>query len=621
LGTIHDKCRRILLGSKETERLQSIEKMSSERDMSSHRFDPTFEMTAHQTHLMQDVEMFDAIGSEPVIRPVLDELKTGGGAAFVKRILSDPVISADTLRERQALLRAVEARLPELRVQTATLGANEGHFAWLIEHVNDAEGRQVLDVAFWKTALLRRLNSSPWALRAVNLYRMILSPFLGILTPLIYVVVPFFVLRYKLGLAIPFGMFLRMFVRSIFSSSSVFDAMPSIFGQKVKWTYLLFTMLFYFQGVFNSIEIAIAVGRACSIVDERVRACSEYIRATEEALQVLDGGGIAAFFPEICAKTECSCFECVDRCTLPLIFRDFGKTLTALNSVVQGDDKVRAELLGIAHVGHAIDCVVAFAEVRVKMDMCYVEYGVANKGVSMVGVVHPSIPNPVANTVDLGANIVLTGPNAGGKSTLLKSILISAIFAQSTGTAFCRSMAMDRPYQHIASHINIPDCKGKESLFEAEMNRAFDLLKTAKSTAAGGRVLIVMDELLSSTNPVEGMSGAYAIASSLSQLAHVDALISTHFPFMARLERTTARLPKPFENHKMDVQLNANARFSYLYRLSRGVSKQYIAIELLAEKGFDPDIIRLATETKDFINRMASLASQKIKEAQQNQLP
>ena len=623
IGAIHDRCRRVLLGSKETERFQSIEKMSSERDLSKYcekAFFRVFETTADQDRLMRDVEMFDAVGSEPVVRPLLDELKTKGGAAFVKSVLNSPTTqTAETLVERQAALRLVEARLPDLRPLASVLGECEGRFAWLIEHADDAEGRQVLDVAFWKTALLRNLNGSPGALRAVNLYRMIVSPVLGVLTPLLYVIVPFFVLRYKLGLSVPFGLFLRLFVKSIFSSSSIFDSMPSIFGQKIKWTYLLFTSLFYFQGIFNSVEIAVAVGRACSIVDERVQACSDYVRATEEALAAIGGPkSLSAFFPILVlqdGRIECEAVEGVERCALPLLFRDFGKTLAALDKVVRGDDEVRGQLLRVAHVGHAIDCLVAFAEVRAKFDMCYVGFSPTEATTTrMDGLVHPSITAPVANAVDLGANVVLTGPNAGGKSTLLKSILISAVFAQTTGTAFCRSMTLGQPYRHIASHINIPDCKGKESLFEAEMNRAFEVLRIAKS-AASGRVLIVMDELLSSTNPVEGMSGAYAIAASLAQLAHVDALVSTHFPFMARLERTTARLPKPFVNRKMDVLRKATGSFTYPYKLTAGVSKQYIAIELLAEKGFDPEIVRLAVETKDFINRMASIACAKVKRA------
>ena len=68
----------------------------------------------------------------------------------------------------------------------------------------------------------------------------------------------------------------------------------------------------------------------------------------------------------------------------------------------------------------------------------------------------------------------------------------------------------------INTYLNIPDCKNKESLFEAEMHRSRDYLNKLKELGEQDFSFIVMDEIFSSTNPEEGISGAYAICNKLS---------------------------------------------------------------------------------------------------------
>ena len=67
-------------------------------------------------------------------------------------------------------------------------------------------------------------------------------------------------------------------------------------------------------------------------------------------------------------------------------------------------------------------------------------------------------------------NILITGPNAGGKSTFIKSIAINILLSQTICLSYCDKIELT-PYYYIASQMNIVDNKGYESLFEAEMNR------------------------------------------------------------------------------------------------------------------------------------------------------
>jgi DNA mismatch repair protein MutS len=214
----------------------------------------------------------------------------------------------------------------------------------------------------------------------------------------------------------------------------------------------------------------------------------------------------------------------------------------------------------------------------------------------MNGIWHPCIKsNIVKNDIIIDKdihNMILTGPNAGGKSTLVKSILINVLLSQ-TLTITSADRCYITPFKFINSQINIPDCKGKESLFQAEMNRCkynFDTLSGLSQNEFG---LIIMDEIFNSTNPIEGISGAYAVANHLSKNPNTMLVFTTHYLYLTKLEKT-----KRFTNFKMNIDKNETS-FSFPYKIKKGISKQCIALELLENKGFDDELIKEAKEIRD----------------------
>jgi DNA mismatch repair protein MSH6 len=148
------------------------------------------------------------------------------------------------------------------------------------------------------------------------------------------------------------------------------------------------------------------------------------------------------------------------------------------------------------------------------------------------------------------------------------------------------------PSNNIRSQINIPDDKGHASLFEAEMYRCkhnLDLIKEHPDH----RMLLVMDEIFNSTNPVEGISGAFAIAHRLAVHPNTLVFFTTHYTYLSKLEKQSQ-----FRNYRMNVIKN-NDIIQYPYKLERGISKQNIALELLKLNGFDSDIIDHALILKE----------------------
>ena len=109
---------------------------------------------------------------------------------------------------------------------------------------------------------------------------------------------------------------------------------------------------------------------------------------------------------------------------------------------------------------------------------CYVKF--TNKFTKMIDMGHIQLDNnQVRNNMSLSKNIIITGPNAAGKTTYIKAIFTNTILSQTLGIA-CAKYARIKIVHAIGSFIRISDNLGIKSLFEAEVERCNELIKYAE---------------------------------------------------------------------------------------------------------------------------------------------
>ncbi len=202
----------------------------------------------------------------------------------------------------------------------------------------------------------------------------------------------------------------------------------------------------------------------------------------------------------------------------------------------------------------------------------------------------------VPNALSLGfqtnaRNMILTGPNAGGKSTIIKSVAIGLILAQTFGIVPAR-YACITPFATIGTHLNITDdIASGNSLFKAEVNRAQELIKMIESLGEGEHAFMIMDELFNGTTPSEGQAAAFSFANYIGSFPNIVCLIATHFELLAKLEKETAY----FMNYKVLIERDENNQIKYAFKLVPGISDQHIALDILRSQGFPRTILEPAT--------------------------
>jgi hypothetical protein len=198
----------------------------------------------------------------------------------------------------------------------------------------------------------------------------------------------------------------------------------------------------------------------------------------------------------------------------------------------------------------------------------------------------------IANDCDFSQNIVLTGPNASGKTTYLKSALMNVIFSQQVGMGFYSGGSVN-PYTHIHSYLNIPDTSARDSLFQAESRRCKEIIDAIEETPSG-RHLCTFDELYSGTNPEEATKSAYAFLNYLDKRENVDFILTTHYiGICEKIEKTDLKnKSNKIGLYKMDAIVNGEyGDITYHYKIGKGISRIRGAMQVLRDMEYPDEIL------------------------------
>ncbi len=214
---------------------------------------------------------------------------------------------------------------------------------------------------------------------------------------------------------------------------------------------------------------------------------------------------------------------------------------------------------------------------------CLPEFADKN-GLCMENGYHPLIVRPVKNGIHAEQGVLLTGSNASGKSTFLKTVAINAVFAQTIHTCMADRFR-SALYQVYSSMALRDDLGAGESYYIVEIKALKRILDAAKE---GGRVLCFVDEVLRGTNTVERIAASTQILKSLRG-ENILCFAATHDIELTEL------LQKEYDNYHFSEEVR-DGDVVFDYKLQSGKATTRNAIRLLELLGYDRKIIEKAYE-------------------------
>ncbi len=192
------------------------------------------------------------------------------------------------------------------------------------------------------------------------------------------------------------------------------------------------------------------------------------------------------------------------------------------------------------------------------------------------------VPNAVVNSLQMNQHVILTGPNAGGKTTSIRANLQNIVLAQTYGIAAAQQFSYTQ-FDVILSYLNISDdLINGLSLFASEVKRAKDLLEIIKNLGSDQKLFFALDELFTGTAAEQGGKCAYEFIKKTSTYQRILFVYATHFDQLKELGKQNIGLM----NYKVDAPIkNSEGKLVYPFTLSPGASTINVAEDMAKEAG------------------------------------
>lgn len=274
-----------------------------------------------------------------------------------------------------------------------------------------------------------------------------------------------------------------------------------------------------------------------------------------------------------------------------------------LNQLREDEKKEIYEILRKVslEIGSYYEDLVKNLKIIIELDMIFGKASYANKinaskvNVNLEGVVdlischHPllKVDNIVSNNIAIGKDykgIIITGPNTGGKTVLLKTIGLLSLMVKAGLLLPCNEestiMIFDNVFADIGDEQSISQ---NLSTFSSHMKNVIEIMQNVTKNS-----LVVLDELGSGTDPVEGASLAIAIFDELIQKECL-VIATSHYSEL-----------KVHAFNREDI-INASVEFDIktlrpTYKLLLGVPGQSNALNISRILGLPENILKKARE-------------------------
>lgn len=495
--------------------------------------------------------------------PILD-----GSQILIEKLIKHPINDRELLERRQKTIINYD-------IDIEILKEYENDILWIYKIADEINNNSSIEILFPSTFIINYINYFEQILDLYHLYKIYFIPMTSILYPLSAFIGPYIYIKNHLKMNITITSYIEIFyniLKFLFKTTGNFRA------DITKFVSIFLYVGIYLYNMYQTYEIALFLHNTKYKLHAKMQGLVHFIRHSQNIMKNLPSNIIASYF---------NITETYQRININNSMTDIYR--------IWKDDNIKRDISSLLKTIYAVDVIETINKLLLSGKWSTVSY---SNETLLWDAKNPILKDDqIANPINLNKNIIVTGPNAGGKTTYVKTVLANVILGQTIGITYSLRSKMIL-YDTINSFMRVSDILGTRSYFEAEAEYCLNMInKAVDINAQNKRGLFLMDEPMHSTPPTEGMATAYAVIEYLSKLDGITLIITTHFHRLVKLEEL---YPEKFINLSVDA-IAHNNKYIFPYKIKRGFSYLCIAIELLDIKEFPAIIIDNAIKMKNKI--------------------
>ena len=248
-----------------------------------------------------------------------------------------------------------------------------------------------------------------------------------------------------------------------------------------------------------------------------------------------------------------------------------------------------------------LDLLLSFAWNAVEQDFCRPSTTLASK-LELLGARHPVVEKHVgrdqfvANDIIMSRSrqhLLITGPNMGGKSTIMRQVAIAAILHQ-IGSFLPARKATLPIFDRIFTRVGASDDLSRgHSTFMVEMIESAQILREATSNS-----LVILDEVGRGTSTEDGLAIASAILLDLANRIGCYSLFATHYHELIEVAE-----PLPTVVCMQTEVINEAGQITFTHRLVDGAAGSSFGLEVAQLAGLPNHVIDVARSRLELGNQ------------------
>jgi len=507
---------------------------------------------------------------------------TRGGSILIDKIIRNPINDIKKLKERQNVYFEL------FKYQLQTLKDTENDLLWIMTLKKEIDEDMSINLLFPSTFLLNKCNYYRCFLDIFHLYKIVLMPLTCLLYPISIIYTPYYYLNKYMRLNLKIGQYLKMMLEFL---KLVLKPSGNIRKDLIKIVTFLIYVGIYVYSIYQTFLISYIIYKTREKLLIKIKGLVDFIKTA--SIIIKKAGNL--WKPFYLYENDIDINE-------SLKFLSGIKYDISTIYKLWKNDEYKVHIINMLKVIYTIDVINTITKIKKKnKHWCLPSYHL-EKPTNIWNMKNPLLKEDtqISNPVNLKKNLIITGVNAGGKTTYVKSIASNIILSQTFGimNAIKAEVLI---YDAIHSFMRITDELGSKSYFEAETDCCNKMIKIADElTKVNKKGLFLLDEPMHSTPPIEGISVAFSVCEYLGLQKGITIIITTHFHDLMKLEN---KYKEDFINLSVSAKQKEGKEdeYEFDYKIKKGGSRQTIAIELLKKQKFNSRIITSAIEMKNKI--------------------